>query len=160
MDFDVLIEIPASSHIKYEVDKESGELRVDRFLHTSSVFPYNYGFIKNTEGKDGDPLDVMVVASERIAPGVAIKCHAVGLLEMEDEAGIDTKIMAVPDKKIDPVYGVYDSIDDIPEASRNLIKQFFQNYKSLEPGKWVKVKGFRGVADAKKVIEKSSLFKE
>lgn len=159
MDFDVLIEIPALSHIKFEVDSESGQLRVDRFLHTSSVFPYNYGYIKNTKGEDGDPLDVMVVSSEKIYPGVAIKCHTVGLLEMEDEGGIDTKIMAVPDKKIDPVYGVYDSIDDIPEATRKLIKQFFQNYKSLEPGKWVKVKGFRGTADAKKIIEKSSLFK-
>lgn len=159
MDFDVLVEIPANGHIKYEVDKESGQIRVDRFLHTSSVYPYNYGFIKNTEGQDGDPLDVMVVSSERVYPGVAIKCHAIGLLEMEDEKGTDTKILAVPDKAIDPVYGVYDSIDDIPEPSRKLIKQFFQNYKSLEPGKWVKVKEFRGAAEAKKMIEKLSLFK-
>lgn len=159
MDFDVLVEIPANGHIKYEVDKESGQIRVDRFLHTSSVFPYNYGFIKNTKGQDGDPLDAMVISSERVYPGVTIKCHSVGLLEMQDESGIDTKILAVPDKVIDPVYGVYDSIDDIPEASRKLIKQFFQNYKSLEPGKWVKVKEFRGAGEAKKMIEKFSLFK-
>jgi inorganic pyrophosphatase len=160
MDFDVLIEIPAGSHIKYEIDEETGDLRVDRFLHTSSVYPYNYGFIRNTQGEDNDPLDIMIVASERLHPGVAIKCHAVGYLEMEDEAGVDTKIIGVPDKKIDPVYGAYDSIDDVPEATRSLIKQFFQNYKSLEPGKWVKVKGFRGAAEAKKQIEKASEFKK
>jgi inorganic pyrophosphatase len=159
MDFDVLIEVPTDSQVKYEVDKESGQIRVDRFLHTSSVFPYNYGFIKNTEGEDGDPLDVMVISSEIICPGAAIKCHAVGLLEMEDEAGVDTKILAVPDKKIDAIFGVYDSIDDVPEQSKKLIKQFFQVYKSLEPGKWVKVKEFKGAGEAKKIIEKFSIFK-
>jgi len=159
MDFEVLIEIPAESQVKYEVDKETGQLRVDRFLHTSSIYPYNYGFIRNTNGKDGDPLDALVISSERIYPGVLIECHAVGLLEMEDEAGKDTKILAVPDKKIDPVFGVYDSIDDVPEATRNLIKQFFQNYKSLEPKKWVKVHGFKGAGEANKVLEASSSFK-
>jgi inorganic pyrophosphatase len=160
MDFDVLIEVPLSSHVKYEVDKENGKIRVDRFLYTSSVFPYNYGFITNTEGEDGDPLDVMVISSERVHPGVEMKCHAVGLLQMEDEEGVDTKILAVPDKKIDPVFGVYDSIDDVPEPSKKLIKQFFENYKSLEPRKWVKVKDFEGVGEANKLIEKHSIFKK
>jgi inorganic pyrophosphatase len=159
MNFDVLIEIPAESQVKYEVDTETGQLRVDRFLHTSSIYPYNYGFIRNSKGEDGDPLDALVISSERIYPGVLVECHAVGLLDMEDEAGKDTKILAVPNKNIDPVFGVYDSIDDIPEATRNLIKQFFQNYKSLEQDKWVKVHGFRGASDANKEIESSSNFK-
>lgn len=160
MDFIAFIEIPAESQVKYEIDKESGHLKVDRFLHTSSIFPYNYGFIENTLAPDGDALDVLVVSSEIVLPGASIKCHAVGLLEMEDESGYDTKIIAVPSKSIDPVYGVYDSIDDIPEASRKLIKQFFQIYKSLEPGKWVKTKNFKGTAEANHLIEKFTLPKK
>lgn len=157
MDFKAFIEIPAESQVKYEIDHETGHLKVDRFLHTSSIFPYNYGFIENTLAPDGDALDVLVVSSEIIYPGASVKCHAVGLLEMEDECGYDTKIIAVPSKNIDPVYGVYNSIDDIPVPSRKLIEQFFQIYKSLEPGKWVKTKRFKGVAEANHLIEKFTL---
>jgi inorganic pyrophosphatase len=159
MDFKVFVEIPAESQVKYEIDHETGLIKVDRFLHTSSIFPYNYGFVENTLAPDGDALDVLVVSSEIVFPGASIKCHAIGLLEMEDESGYDTKIIAVPSKQIDPVFGVYDSIDDIPEASRNLIKQFFQIYKSLEPGKWVKTKNFKGAEEADRLIEKFTISK-
>ncbi len=157
MDFDAFIEIPAGGAIKYEVDEKTGELRVDRFLHTAFVYPFNYGYIKNTKGKDGDPVDVLVISSQSVIPGVVMKCHPVGLLEMEDEEGIDTKIIAVPTKKIDPQYGVYEEIKEVPEAILNKIKHFFENYKTLEPGKWVKVKNFKPSQEAVSEIESSKV---
>ncbi len=157
MDFDALIEIPAGSNIKYEVDEETKELRVDRFLYTAFSYPFNYGYIKNTKGKDGDPLDVIALSSYPVQAGVVMKCHAVGLLEMEDEEGIDTKILAVPDKKIDPVFGVWKSMKEVPEATLAKIKHFFENYKTLEPGKWVKVQNFKELAAAEKEIEASKI---
>ncbi len=155
MDFKAFIEIPAGGSIKYEVDEETGELTVDRFLHTAFVYPFNYGYIKGTKGKDGDPVDVLVICAQPVAAGVVMKCHPVGLLQMEDEEGIDTKIMAVPTAKIDPQYGVYEDIKDVPDAILNKIKHFFENYKTLEPGKWVKVKDFKGVKVAEKEITSS-----
>lgn len=104
MDFDAFIEIPAQGSIKYEVDEKLNKLRVDRFLHTAMVYPFNYGYVVDSKGEDGDPLDVCVFSSQPVAPGVLMKCHAIGLLETEDEAGTDTKIFAVPDKKIDPSF--------------------------------------------------------
>jgi inorganic pyrophosphatase len=157
MDFKAFIEIPAGGSIKYEVDEKTGELTVDRFLHTAFVYPFNYGYIKDTKGKDGDPLDVLVICGQSVAPGVVMKCHAIGLLEMEDEEGVDTKIMAVPTKKIDPLFGVYEDIKDVPEAILNKIKHFFENYKTIEPGKWVKVKDFRNAESAEKEISGSIL---
>ena len=125
MDFKAYIEISAGSSIKYEVDGETGELTVDRFLHTAFVYPFNYGFVKNTKGEDGDPLDVLILSSLPVQPGVVMKCHALGLLAMEDEEGIDTKILAVPDQKIDPVYGIFEKVKDIPKPTLDKIKHFF-----------------------------------
>jgi inorganic pyrophosphatase len=149
------IEIPAGSSIKYEIDEETGMLMADRFLHTQMTYPTNYGFIVGTKGKDGDPEDVLVLSSQPVAPGVGIKGHVIGMLEMEDEEGIDTKIIAVPDKKVDPVYGLWESIDDVPTHIKDTIKHFFDHYKDLEPGKFVKTKGWKGAADAEKDIEEA-----
>jgi inorganic pyrophosphatase len=153
--FKVLVEIPAGSAVKYEIDEETGELTVDRFLHTAFVYPFNYGFIKDTIGEDKDPMDALVLSSQQVHPGVVIKCHAVGMLEMEDEEGIDTKIIAVPVAKVDPYFGEFSDINDVPQAILNKIKHFFENYKSLEPGKWVKVKDFKNRSEAENSIEKS-----
>ena len=157
MDFKVFIEIPAGGKVKYEVDEETRELKVDRFLHTAFTFPFNYGFIKNTKGQDNDPLDVLVLSTESVFPGVVMKCHCVGLLDMEDEGGVDTKILAVPDIKIDPIYGAYSDTKDLPEALLAEIKNFFENYKTLEPDKWVKVKDFKGAQAAEEEVKKASL---
>src|SRR3990172_6040140 len=112
MDFEVFIEIPAGGSVKYETDEKTGKLKLDRFLHTAMVYPFNYGSIEGTMGEDGDPLDAIVLSSQSVFPRVTVKCHAIGLLEMEDEGGIDTKIIAVPDKKIDPEYGTFENITD------------------------------------------------
>jgi len=155
MEFKAFIEIPANSSIKYELNPETQDLEVDRFLYTAFNYPFNYGFIKNTKGEDGDPLDVIVVSSQPVQAGVVMKCHDVGLLEMEDEEGKDTKIIAVPDKKIDPIFGSYSEIEEVPKPILNKIKHFFENYKTLEPGKWVKVRNFREQKESEKVIKNS-----
>lgn len=157
MDFLAYIEIPSGSQVKYEIDEETNELKVDRFLHGANYFPFNYGFVKNTKGKDNDPLDVVILSSSSVVPGVSMKCHPIGLLEMEDEGGIDTKIIAVPDIKIDPVYGSYTSISDIHEMIKEKIKDFFNVYKNLEKGKWVKTGEFKDTSFAEKEIEESTL---
>lgn len=154
-ELNALIEIPKDSPIKYELDKESGIIMVDRFLHTAMRFPTNYGFVPNTLAEDGDPLDVMVLSEYSVAPGSAIPVQVIGMLEMEDEAGIDTKILAVPTAKIDPLYGVFADIDDVPEAIKNKLKHFYENYKSLEPGKWVKLKEWKNKATALEAVAKS-----
>ncbi|MBI2442842.1 MAG: inorganic diphosphatase [Candidatus Levybacteria bacterium] len=150
----VLIEIPKDSNIKYEVDKDSGFIFVDRFLHTAMVYPFNYGFIPGTHAEDGDAVDVLVMSEHPVAPGVVIPSVVIGMLEMEDEAGIDTKILAVPTKKIDPFFGSFVTIEDVPEAIKNKMKHFFENYKTLEPGKWVKVKNWQGKDKAVEAIKK------
>lgn len=155
MDFKVFIEIPIGSGVKYEVDEETKELTVDRFLYTAFRYPFNYGYIVGSRGGDGDPMDVVVLSSEAVVPGVVMKCHAVGVLETEDEDGIDAKVIAVPTAKVDPFYGVYEDIKDVPEALLNKIKHFYENYKTIEPGKWVKVKGFKDAAEAEKQIQES-----
>lgn len=144
----VVIEIPKDSNIKYELDKDSGVVMVDRFLYTAMSYPFNYGFIPRTLALDGDPIDVLVLCDQTLLPGVAISSLVIGMLEMEDEEGIDTKIVAVPTKKVDPLYGTYTDVLQIPEATRNKIKHFFENYKTLEPGKWVKIKDWKGKAEA------------
>ncbi len=152
--FYAFIEIPMDSKVKYEIDKETGFLMADRFLYTAMKFPFNYGFIPNTHGEDGDPLDVLVLSSEVVAAGAVVKCQLIGMLEMKDEAGIDTKLIAVPIKKIDPLYGVYQDIDDLPTAVKEKIKHFFEHYKELEPGKWVKTERFLPRKIAIKVLQK------
>ena len=139
-DINVLIEIPAnaSSPIKYEVDKDMGAVVVDRFMATPMFYPANYGFIPNTLADDGDPLDVLVVTPYPVMPGCVIRCRPVGVLNMEDEAGGDAK-----------------DVEDLPELLRNQIQHFFENYKDLEAGKWVKVQGWDNAAAARKAIEAS-----
>lgn len=151
----VFVEIPKDSNIKYELDKDSGVIMVDRFLYTAMAFPTNYGFVPNTLADDGDPLDVMVLSEHALMPGVVIPSVVIGMLEMEDEAGIDTKILAVPTAKIDPLFGAYTDVSEIPEPTKNKLKHFYENYKSLEPGKWVKLKNWLGKEKALEAVKKA-----
>lgn len=154
-EINVFIEIPKDNNIKYELDKESGVIFVDRFLYTAMSYPFNYGFVPNTLSEDGDPIDVLVLSEHAVTPGVVIPAHVIGMLEMEDEEGIDTKILAVPTVKVDPLYGVYKDITDVPEAIKNKVKHFFENYKTLEPGKWVKLKEWKNREFALKAVQKA-----
>jgi len=149
----VLIEIPEGSLVKYELDKESGFIMADRFHYTSMPYPFNYGFIPNTLAEDGDPVDVMVVSSQPLAVATVISTRVIGMLEMEDEAGVDTKIIAVPTMKVDPFYAHINDVLDLDEPTRKKIKHFFDHYKELEPNKWVKTKEFLGKGEALKNIE-------
>lgn len=151
----VVIEIPQGSAIKYELDKETGTITVDRFNYTAMVYPFNYGFIPQTQAEDNDPVDVLVISSYSVAPGAVLPSRPIGLLEMEDEAGIDTKIIAVPTKKVDPFMENINSIDDLNAKTKDMIKHFFNHYKELEPKKWVKTKNFLGKQEAYKAINKS-----
>jgi inorganic pyrophosphatase len=148
------IEIPQGSSVKYELDKESGVLFVDRFLFTAMYYPTNYGFIPDTLGEDGDPLDILVLSKQPVIPGAVIPSRIIGYLEMEDESGIDTKLIAVPPEKIDPEYGVYNDVSELSEATKKIIKHFFDRMKELEPGKWVKTKDFKGKAEALEQVKK------
>ena len=138
----VLIEIPQGSAIKYEMDKVSGFIMVDRFNYTAMSYPFNYGFIPGTSAEDGDPVDVLVISSYAVSPGTVIPARPIGMLEMEDEAGIDTKILAVPTKKVDPFYSGLEDISNLDEMTKKKIQHFFNHYKELEPGKWVKTRNF------------------
>ncbi|MCL5438440.1 MAG: inorganic diphosphatase [Patescibacteria group bacterium] len=151
----VFIEISKDGNVKYELDKESGVIFVDRFLYTAMSYPFNYGFIPNTHAEDGDPVDVLVLSEHAVVPWCVIPSVVIGMLEMEDEAGIDTKILAVPTEKIDPLFGVYKDITDVPEAIKKKVKHFFENYKTLEPGKWVKIKSWKGRKEALEAVRKS-----
>jgi len=154
-EINVLIEIPQGSQVKYELNKESGCLEVDRFLYTSTYYPFNYGFIPNTITDDGDPVDVLVISSLPVFPGSIIQSKPIGILEMEDEAGIDWKVIAVPKEKIDPEYGKLNDISELSENLKSKIKHFFEVYKQLEPNKWVKTKDFYSKDKAKEEILKS-----
>lgn len=135
MEFDVTVEIPAGSRNKYEMDHESGRIRLDRRLFTSTRYPHDYGFIENTLGMDGDPLDALVLVEEPTFPGCLIRCRAVAMFRMRDEAGGDDKVVCVPAG--DPRKDIYHDISDIPEFDRLEIQHFFEVYKDLEPGKSV-----------------------
>lgn len=149
----VLIEIPQGGYpVKYEVDKKSGALFVDRFLHTSMIYPANYGFIPHTLSDDGDPCDVLVVGQVPVIPGCVIPCRPIGALLMEDEAGHDEKILAVPIDKLHPFYSKIKSYKDLPEIMCDQIAHFFQHYKDLEEGKWVKIVKWVGATEAKQLI--------
>ncbi len=153
----VVIEIPQGVSVKYELEKESGAIFVDRFLYTEMGYPFNYGFIPQTLAGDGDPLDVLVLSSKPVSVGVVIPSRPIGVLEMTDEAGEDSKIIAVPTKKIDPKFSSWENVFDIPEKTKQEIVYFFENYKKTEPGKWVKVKEWKdkpqALAQIKKVLE-------
>lgn len=152
-DFNVIIEITANSDpVKYEVDKESGAVFVDRFLGTAMHYPCNYGYINNTIAGDGDPVDVLVVTPVPLPPGVVIRCRPLGMLAMEDEGGQDAKLLAVPVSKLTPLYNDVKTYEDIPELLRKQISHFFEHYKDLEPGKWVKVVGWQGIEEAQKEV--------
>ncbi len=153
----VFIEIPEGVSVKYELDKDSGFIFVDRFLFTEMNYPFNYGFIPNTLADDGDPVDVLVLSSKPVVPGVVIACRPIGMLEMEDEAGIDNKIVAVPLPKVDNKFKDYNDVTDIPQKTKDDLKYFFENYKKSEPGKWVKIKEWKekneALADIKRAMK-------
>ena len=151
-DIHVLIEIPQGSSIKYEVDKDSEAVFVDRFLFTAMHYPLNYGFIPNTLSDDGDPTDVLVIAPQPVAPGTVLRARPVGVLTMEDEKGLDMKIIAVPHAKIAPGYEAIQEVTDLPQALLDQVRHFFEHYKDLEPGKWVKLKDWSGVEAAREII--------
>ncbi|MGB4468122.1 MAG: inorganic diphosphatase [Azovibrio sp.] len=152
-DFNVVIEIPANTPgIKYELDKDSGCVLVDRFMVTPMHYPCDYGFIPHTLSEDGDPVDVLVVAPYPLQPGVVVRCRPLGMLEMEDESGIDAKLMAVPVSKLTPLYNKVQGLDDLQPLLLQQIAHFFEHYKDLEKGKWVKVKGWKDLAAAKQEI--------
>jgi len=155
-DINVVIEIPQHGDpIKYEVDKDSGAIFVDRFMHTAMHYPCNYGFIPNTLSEDGDPTDVLVVSNFALMPGCVVRCRPVGILNMEDEAGVDAKLIAVPVSKLNPSYDGIQEATDLPDFLLKQIQHFFEHYKDLESGKWVKVTGWAPAADAKTEIRVS-----
>ncbi len=151
----VVIEVPIGGEpIKYEMDKASGALMVDRFLYTSMRYPGNYGFIPHTLSDDGDPCDVIVANTRAIVPGAIMSCRIVGVLMMEDEAGGDEKLIAVPSSKLTKRYDGVKNYTDLPEITLKQIEHFFEHYKDLEPNKWVKISGWRDADFAKqKVLE-------
>jgi inorganic pyrophosphatase len=152
-DINVVIEIPMNSEpVKYEVDKESGAIFVDRVLTTPMRYPCNYGYIPHTLSGDGDPADVLVVMPLPVIPGAVVRCRPVGMLCMTDEAGEDTKLIAVPISKVFTGYANVAELADLPELTLDRIAHFFEHYKDLEKGKWVKVEGWRGAAEAKREI--------
>ncbi len=152
-DFNVIIEISMNADpIKYEVDKDSGALFVDRFMGTAMHYPCNYGYIPKTIAGDGDPVDVLVITPFPLIPGVVVRCRALGVLKMSDEGGEDAKLLAVPVNKVLPLYSNVKDTNDLSPMQLNAIQHFFEHYKDLEPGKWVKVQGWGGVDDAHKEI--------
>jgi inorganic pyrophosphatase len=154
-EINVFVEIPQGSSVKYELDKESGIIKVDRFLHTAMAYPFNYGFIPQTHAEDGDPVDVLLISSLPVIPGSVIAARPIGLLEMEDEAGPDNKILAVPIEKVDADFVDIHDVGDLKNSTKNKIKHFFESYKQLESGKWVKTKSFLGREKALEEINKS-----
>lgn len=155
------IEIPYRSNIKYELNKESGTIEVDRVLFSSIYYPANYGFIPSTLSNDGDPIDILVINENAFQAGSIIQCRLVGVLITEDESGMDEKLLAVPISKIDSTYDDIKDINDLPKSILNKIKNFFETYKLLEPNKWVKVKNYLGKKEAIDILEKSiKLFKK
>lgn len=156
-EFNVVIEIPMNSDpVKYEVDKETGAVFVDRFMLTAMHYPCNYGYVPQTISDDGDPVDVLVMTPFPIQVGAVIKCRPIGVLQMDDEAGGDAKLLAVPVGKLYPVYNNIQSVADVAEEELKRIQHFFEHYKDLEKGKWVKVKGWEGIEAAKAEVVSSA----
>jgi inorganic pyrophosphatase len=152
-DVNVIIEVPVGGHpIKYEMDKEAGTLVVDRFLYTPMSYPGNYGFVPHTLSEDGDPIDVLVCNTRELVPGCVINVRPIGVLIMEDNAGQDEKIIAVPSHALTKRYDKVQEFSDLPEITLQQIEHFFEHYKDLEPGKWVRIGNWHGTADARKLI--------
>ena len=151
--FNVIIEIPMNADpVKYEVDKESGAIFVDRFMSTSMHYPTNYGYVPNTISGDGDPVDVLVITPVPLIPGVVVTCRPIGILKMTDEAGEDGKVLAVPTDKILSIYTQWQKPEDLNPLRLKTIAHFFEHYKDLEEGKWVTINGWEGPKAAKKEI--------
>lgn len=155
-DINVLIEVPLGGEpIKYEIDKTSGAMFVDRYLYTSMRYPCNYGFVPHSLSLDGDPIDVMVVGQRALVPGAVVRARPIGVLLMEDDGGEDEKILAVPHQKLTRYYEKIHNYTDLPETLCDRIQHFFQHYKDLEPNKWVKVRGWEGVEKARELINEA-----
>lgn len=155
-EINVIIEIPMNNDpVKYEFDKDSGALMVDRFIQVAMHYPCNYGFVPHTLSDDGDPIDVMVVSNHPVVPGAVIKCRPIAVLIMEDESGGDEKIIAVPTSKLDISFDSVKSIEDLNPMLKARIIHFFEHYKDLEKGKWVKIKGFEDASTAKDLIRQA-----
>jgi inorganic pyrophosphatase len=153
-DINVFVEIPQGGlPVKYELDKATGVLFVNRFLHTTMFYPGNYGFIPQTLARDGDPLDVLIVSQAAVVPGAIVRCRPVGVLMMEDEAGPDEKIIAVPVDQLNPYFSGVRSHEDLPAIVREQIAHFFRHYKDLEQGKWVRVTRWAGPDEAAEMIQ-------
>lgn len=150
-----IIEIPYGSSVKYELDKESRAVFVDRVMASAVFYPANYGFIANTLADDGDPVDILVLNEYPIQAGAVISCRLIGVLVMEDESGMDEKLLALPTSKVDARYEDIKSLDDVPKATLAKIKNFFETYKILEKDKWVKVQDFKDTKAAVEVLEKA-----
>ena len=150
-----IIEIPYGSSVKYELDKESGAVFVDRVMASAVFYPANYGFIANTLADDGDPVDILVLNEYPIQVGAVIPCRLIGVLVMEDESGMDEKLLALPTSKVDARYEDIKSLDDVPKATLAKIKNFFETYKILEKDKWVKVQDFKDTKAAVEILEKA-----
>jgi inorganic pyrophosphatase len=148
--FEAVIEIPRGSRNKYEVDHETGRVHLDRVLYTPFVYPVDYGYFDKTLGGDGDPLDALVLLEFPVFPGVVVNVRAVGVLPMEDDGGMDEKILCVPAK--DKRWEHIQDINDVPQQTKNEIAHFFEHYKDLEPGKWVKLGKWAGKAEAERII--------
>ena len=152
-DVNVIVEVPVGGHpIKYEMDKEAGTLVVDRFLYTPMTYPGNYGFVPHTLSEDGDPIDVLVANTRPIVPGAVINVRPVGVLKMQDEAGGDEKVLAVPVPKLTKRYEHVKEYTDLPVITLQQVQHFFEHYKDLEPGKWVKMRGWGDAVEAKRLI--------
>ena len=152
-DVNVLVEIPAGGlPVKYEMDKASGALFVDRFLHTAMFYPGNYGFIPHTLSEDGDPIDVLVISAVPVIPGAVVRCRPVGVLVMQDQAGPDEKIVAVPVDDLHPFHVDVRNYSDLPQILLQQIEHFFQHYKDLEPQKWTKIGHWGDAAAAEQLI--------
>lgn len=152
-DINVIIEIPANSDpIKYEMDKDSDAVFVDRFVATPMFYPANYGYVPQTLSEDGDPLDVLVVAPYPVMVGAVIRSRVIGVLKMTDESGVDAKLLAVPHTKLTKLYDHVQEIGDLPELLLKQIEHYFENYKALEAGKWVKVEGWADAEEARKEV--------
>ena len=155
-DINVIIEVPVGGEpVKYEMDKEAGTMFVDRFLYTPMRYPGNYGFVPHTLSDDGDPIDVLVPNERPIIPGAVMNCRPIGVLMMEDESGLDEKLVAVPSAHLTRRYDGVHSYDNMPEVTLKQIEHFFSRYKDLEPNKWVKIKGWENAAHARRLIMES-----
>jgi inorganic pyrophosphatase len=155
-DINVIIEVPVGGEpIKYEMDKESGTLVVDRFLYTSMRYPGNYGFVPHTLSDDGDPIDVLVANTRAITPGAVVNCRPIGVLLMQDEAGGDEKVVAVPSTRLTRRYENVNDVADLPQITLDQIAHFFEHYKDLESGKWVEVERWGNAEEAKQLIREA-----